>query len=151
MSVVWTEVKQTGTFLLPSSGATLLTVLAPKCPLCVMTVLGAIGFSSEASHGIAAFISLPLLLVPLLMLGKSWLASRHSYDRQMLWPLLLGLLGALAIAVTKLWTTPAYLAIPGAALIITALALKTRADKLCHPAARYFRHAQESAEPFGFI
>ncbi len=134
MSVVWTEVKQTGTFLLPSSGATLLTVLAPKCPLCVMT-----------------FISLPLLLVPLLMLGKSWLASRHSYDRQMLWPLLLGLLGALAIAVTKLWTTPAYLAIPGAALIITALALKTRADKLCHPAARYFRHAQESAEPFGFI
>src|SRR5258708_38907036 len=57
MSVVWTEVKQTGTFLLPSSGATLLTVLAPKCPLQVMTVLGAVGFSSEASHGIAFFKS----------------------------------------------------------------------------------------------
>src|SRR5258708_13033223 len=97
MSVVWTEVKQTGTFLLPSSGATLLTVLAPKCPLCVMTVLGAIGFSSEASHGIAAFISLPLLLVPLLMLGKPCLAPRHTYDPQILCPPLPRLLAPLPI------------------------------------------------------
>ena len=163
MSVAWTEMKpwiemkQSRTFMLPSSflptsGATLLTVLAPKCPMCVIALLGAIGVSSEASSGIASLISLPLLLVPLIMLGKSWVTSR--YDRQMLWPLLLGVLGALAIAITKLWTSPAYLAIPGAALIITALALKNRAAyKLCHPAARYFRRAQnqDSPEPFGFI
>ena len=145
--------KHTGNFLLPSSGATLLTVLAPKCPMCVMALLGAIGVSSEASAGIASLISLPLLLVPLIMLGKSWFESRHHNARQMLWPFLLGLLGALAVVITKVWNSPGYLAIPGAALIITALVLKNRADKLCHPAARYFRHAQDqdSPEPFGFI
>ena len=153
MRAAWTEIKQSGKFLLPSSGATLLTVLAPKCPLCVMAVLGAIGVSSKASSGIASLISLPLLLVPLIMLGKSWFASRHHNARQMLWPFLLGFVGALAVVVTKVWNSPGYLAIPGAALIITALVLKNRADKLCHPAARYFRHAhdQDSPEPFGFI
>ncbi len=41
----------------------------------------------------------------------------------------------------------------GAALIIIALALKNRTGRLCHPAARYFRHAQDqdSPEPFGFV
>ena len=153
MRAAWTEIKQSGKFLLPSSGATLLTVLAPKCPLCVMALLGAIGVSSKASSGIASLISLPLLLVPLIMLGKSWFESRHDNDRQMLWPFLLGLLGALAVVITKVWNSPGYLTIPGAALIITALMLKNRADKLCHPAARYFRHAQDqdSPEPFGFV
>lgn len=141
--------KQSRTSLLPSSGATLLTVLAPKSPIYVMAVLGAIDVSSKASSGIASLISSALLLVPLVMLGKSWFASH--YERQMLWPFLLGLLGALAVATIKIWTAPAYFALPGAALIITALALKNRADKLCHPAARYFRNAQESPEPFGFI
>ena len=143
--------KETGTSLLPSSGTTLLTVLASKSPMYVMAALGAIGVSSRASSGIAFLISLALLLAPLVTLGKSWFASH--YERQMLWPFLLGLLGALAVAAIKIWTAPAYFALPGAALIITALALKNRADKLCHPAARYFRHAQDqdSPEPFGFI
>lgn len=98
-------------------------ILLPKCPLCLMAWLGALG-SMGVSSWVTELWGAPLA-VGLLVLANSALVLRAWRSRH--WaPVLVGLLGSGTLLTGKLLLEASLLLYPGFGLLVTASILSNR-------------------------
>ncbi len=101
----------------------------PKCPICVMAWLSAVGISIMPSNSTLIFASGLILCFPVVMLGMRVGGRRHPG------PLLLGLCSAVLIVAGKLPGVPRPLALFGIAGLTAAFVWRTLNVSRLRPAA----------------